>query len=295
MYIHASSTQPWTPKTPRFLIIIPPHPRFSALPIPNAALCLPKQKTRTDRQTKKKFVTVIVVVDYTLPPSNASQTPKIQTDQFYSLPRNGGAGMRRTGNPPVSPVPPLPDLVVDDISPVVADLSPIVVAADRVVPPPILTFLATAASCASLTRWTGDGGAVGGRRSASGFRDAGSGGNGAGVASGHVDDGCGSPSGTSTSSLTALLVGGAGIRITGNFSPPPPPLISLTCPTFLLAKSSILPTFQSHLPPPSAGSWRRDEGVRRRTVIAETSGGGRCRDRAKGFTASNAAQMRHVP
>lgn len=205
--------------------------------------------------------------------------------------------MRKTGKPPVPPVPPLPDRVVEDLSPVVADLSPTVVAADRVVPPPILTFLATVTSCASLTRWMGDGGAVGGRKSASVFGDAGSGGNGAGVGSGHIDTASGSPSGTSTSSLTDLLVGGAGIRITGNFSPPPPPLISLTCPAFLLAKSSSLPrTFQSHLPPSSAGSWRRDdEGGRRRTVIAETSGGGRCRDRAKGFSASNAAQMRDVP
>lgn len=229
------------------------------------------------------FVTVKVVVRYT-----PAQTQKSQAKAVHSLPLKGGAGILKTGNPPVVPL--LPDRVVSDLSPAVAD---------RTCPSPIDTFLAPSCSSASLTRWTGGGAAaVGGTTSRPTIGEAGfgSGGNGAGVGTGQVDGTSGSPLGTSTDSPTGLLVGGAGIRITGNFSPLPPPRISRTCTALLLAKSSSLPRMsQSHFPPPSVlGAGRRDVGGKRRTVIADTSGGGRCRDLAKGFIASNAAQIRDV-
>lgn len=148
--VYTCSPHPlWAPRNATLPQHHPPRDPLIPLIFPLPISLTPRYATqkKKKRQTKRKFVTVIVVViGYTLPTqSRSSQTKNsAQTLFTHSLPLKGGAGILKTGNPPV---PLLPDRVVFDRSTVVADLSP-----DVADPPPIVTFLATACSCASLTR-----------------------------------------------------------------------------------------------------------------------------------------------
>jgi hypothetical protein len=94
--------------------------------------------------------------------------------------------------------------------------------------------------------------------------------------------------------LISLVIrgAGAGIRVTGKVAVSfVLRLFALICSAFWLAKSSSLPRISQRAELSSA---RGCGGGRRRTVCADTSGGGRWREREKGLNDSKADQRRLV-